>query len=116
MDERTRMGHRLRVSAVSGAVYPLARRKSFLASVIAITLLAPSWALAHAQGHPSEATATALTPATEVNCDSVDSGNRGGPPRCPLRRKRVPVKLFREIVGDRDQDDRSEERRVGKEC
>jgi membrane-associated phospholipid phosphatase len=66
MDERTEMGHLLRVSLVSGAVYPLARRKSFLVLVIALTLLAPSWSVAHAQGHPSDATATEQTPATEA--------------------------------------------------
>src|ERR1039457_379431 len=66
MDERTDMGHLLRVSAVSATVYPLARRKSFLVSVIALTLLAPSWSVAHAQGHPSDASATELTPATEA--------------------------------------------------
>jgi membrane-associated phospholipid phosphatase len=66
MDERTEMGHLLRVSAVSGAVYRLARRKSLLVPVIALTLLAPSWSVAHAQGHPSGATATELTPATEA--------------------------------------------------
>src|ERR1035437_9250717 len=79
MDERTEMGHLLRVSVVSATVYPLARRKSFLVPVIALTLLAPSWSVAHAQGHPSDATATELTPATEAILPDAPSAAKETP-------------------------------------
>jgi membrane-associated phospholipid phosphatase len=73
MDERTQMGHLLRVPAVSAAVYPLARRKPFLVPLIAITLLAPTWSMAQSQAHPSDSTATERTPANEASLPDAPS-------------------------------------------
>ncbi len=73
MDEETQMRHLQTVAAVSAVVYPPVRRKSFLVSFIALTLLMPSWSLLYAQGLPSKTTATERSPAIQAALPDVPS-------------------------------------------
>ena len=62
MDEETRVDCRVSVSMQAPSVRLPRGRKFVVVMMVAVTLLAPSWSVAYAQGRPSDATATEQTP------------------------------------------------------
>jgi membrane-associated phospholipid phosphatase len=56
------------------------RRKTVLAAMITIVFFAPAWAMAQSQAHPSDPTATELTPATKAALPDAPSAAKESQP------------------------------------